>query len=212
MKKEYAIIIGICLLFLGVSLWLVIGSPSYLSVNHKVTESTEWTGMGIQDTSFPKGTGYSNNSDTSIAKEVAVYICGEVKNPGFYRLTGDSRVYDAILAAGGLKKSADKVAVNQARILVDGEQIEIPKKGRKSKLTGDSGVDTDIAGDSKNLININQAKAKELMNLPGIGESKAAMILEYRETNGSFTCIEDIMNISGIKEGVFNKIKQYITI
>ena len=109
---------------------------------------------------------------------------------------------------GGLSRKADASAVNQARLLTDGEQITIPRKGKKSSTKGRTGTDDKVSG----LVNINQADLAELMTLAGIGEAKAQLIIDYRTENGSFSSIEDIMKISGIKEGIYNRIKDQITI
>lgn len=156
-----------------------------------------------------QGDSLSTDSNTADHGECAVYICGAVKKPGVYRFTGDARVCDAVEAAGGFRKKADRAAVNQARPLNDGEQITIPQKGKRS----DSGNEQpEKGGKGDGLVNINQADLAELMTLAGIGEAKAQLIIDYRTENGSFVSIEDIMKISGIKEGIFNRIKDQITV
>lgn len=150
-------------------------------------------------------------------EECVVYICGAVRHPGVYRLSGTPRVCDAIEAAGGLLKSASYTSVNQARFLNDGEQITIPfrqevKKSASGGKSKKSDKEKSSVENTDDLVNINQASAEELMTLPGIGEAKAEMILEYRLQNGSFEKTEDIMKISGIKEGVYRQIKDKITV
>ena len=98
-------------------------------------------------------------------------------------------------------------SVNQAQKMEDGQQIYIPSKtDQQSTLTQKSDES------SSDLISINQASKEELMTLPGIGESKADRILAYRQEHGGFKSLEELMNISGIKEGVYNKMKDYITL
>ena len=87
--------------------------------------------------------------------------------------------------------------MNQAQVLKDEAKLYIPTE----QETEDSGK-----------INLNMATKEELMTIPGVGEAKANQIISYREKNGSFSCIEDIMSISGIKEGLFEKIREYITV
>ena len=103
-------------------------------------------------------------------------------------------------------------AVSQARTVADGEQIYVPTV-REVQMQG-SGVEDIVTGnaDVSGKININTAGKEELMTLTGIGEAKAQSILDYREEHGQFGSIEDLMLIEGIKEGVFNKIKEDITI
>ncbi len=147
------------------------------------------------------------------SSDFAVYICGAVKHPGVYYFSPEARVCDAVNAAGGFTKKADIQAVNQARVLADGEQITIPKRISSSRKKGEHSEETqtDSKGAEKR-INLNTAELSELMTIPGIGEAKAQMIIEYRTENGSFRSTEDIMKISGIKEGIYNQIKDYITV
>ena len=138
-----------------------------------------------------------------------------MKKPGVYEFETDSRVCDAVKAARGFIKGAAKTAVNQARTLVDGEQINIPtlkqyKKKYSNKVTQQT--DSESEPEKDGLVNINTASAGELTSLSGIGQSRADAIIEYRETNGTFKDISDIMKISGIKEGIFNKIKNKICV
>lgn len=144
-------------------------------------------------------------------KTVCVYICGAVVHAGVYELPEGSRVYQVIEAAGGLSEDADTLLINQARIVEDGEQIRI--------YTNEEALDADLQIHDQNSgkteagkININKADKEELMTLPGIGEAKAESILEYRDAQGGFQTIEEIMNIAGIKEAVFSKIKEKITV
>lgn len=138
------------------------------------------------------------------AKEdsIFVYVCGAVECEGVYELPEGSRVYEAIAAAGGFREDAAVTEINQAEVLKDEVQIYVPteeevKKGQASK-------------DGK--INLNTATKAELMTLSGIGETKADSIIRYREEHGKFQSIEDIKNIDGIKDGLFERIKNSITV
>lgn len=144
---------------------------------------------------------------TTSNEKIQVFVCGEVKNPGVYRLNQDDRVVTAIEAAGGLTKDAAYASINQAQKMKDGEQIYIPSKSEQQNTLTEASKKS-----SSNLISINQASREELMTLPGIGESKADSIIAYRQEHGVFQSTEDLMKISGIKEGVYNKIKDYITL
>ena len=146
------------------------------------------------------------------AETVYVYVCGAVNAPGVYELNEDARVFEAITLAGGMTAEAAPEAVSQARTVADGEQIYVPTV-REVQMQG-SGVEDIVTGnaDVSGKININTAGKEELMTLTGIGEAKAQSILDYREEHGQFGSIEDLMLIEGIKEGVFNKIKEDITI
>ena len=146
------------------------------------------------------------------AETVYVYVCGAVNAPGVYELNEDARVFEAITLAGGMTAEAAPEAVSQARTVADGEQIYVPTV-REVQMQG-AGVEDIVTGnaDVNGKVNINTAGKEELMTLTGIGEAKAQSILDYREEHGRFGSIEDLMLIEGIKEGVFNKIKEDITI
>lgn len=131
---------------------------------------------------------------------VTFYICGQVENPGVYTLLEGSRIEDAILAAGGVLEEADLSQVNLARRIKEEEQIVIYAKGEETILPADD------------KIHINYATKEQLMTLTGIGESKAMEIIAYREEHGGFQSTEELMNISGIKEGTYNKIKDEIVL
>ena len=143
---------------------------------------------------------------------VFVYVCGAVKSPGVYELEPGARVFDAIHSAGGITEDAAPDAVNQARIIADGEQIYIPTADEAASPDTGVGETTVTNGTENAKVNINTAGKEELMTLTGIGEAKAGDILKYREEHGSFGSIEELMQINGIKGGVFNKIKDDITI
>lgn len=185
---------------------------------------------------------YSLSEKKEPVEEIGVYICGAVKSPGVYYLKDGARLVDLVKAAGGFKKNAARTYLNQAAYLKDGQKIKILTKKQAKKLKNgngsdkageendfdsgsggsdgygsDSGGGSDDSGSSSGpaedgLINLNTAEKKELMSLEGIGESKADAIISYRNKQGKFESIEDIMKVSGIKAGTFNKIKDKIKI
>ena len=138
---------------------------------------------------------------------VFVYVCGAVQKPGVYELPAGSRVYEALEAAGGLMEEADEKSLNQAELLRDGSQITVYTKEEASSLPASAG---ETAGSGK--VNLNTAGKELLTTLPGIGDAKADAILQYREENGGFSSIEEIMQIEGIKEKVFEKIRDLIEV
>ena len=135
--------------------------------------------------------------------EICVYVCGAVNAPGVYTLPAGSRVYEAVRMAGGLSDEADERVVNQAEILTDGRQVTIPTKAEVLK---------EEEGAAGGPVNINTAGVSELMRLSGVGESRAKDIIAYRKEHGAFSVPEDIMKVPGIKEAVFEKIKDDITV
>lgn len=161
-------------------------NPSAEGISH---EDTEEAGMGQTQENV-----------------IYVYVCGYVNDPGVYQFAEGSRRFEAIEAAGGIKESGCAELLELAGVLTDGERIYVPSEEeaeavRYAENSGKSG-----------LINLNQAGKEQLMTLPGIGESRAEAILQYRENNGAFGSIEDIMKVSGIKEAAFAKIKDYICV
>lgn len=133
---------------------------------------------------------------------IFVFVCGAVRSAGVYEMPVGSRVFEAVQMAGGFSEDAAVSQINQAEVLEDETRLYIPTI---SEMTEKKSED-----DGK--VNINTAAKEELMTLPGVGEAKAALIIQYREEHGSFQAIEDIMSISGIKEGLFGKIKDYIKV
>ncbi len=140
-------------------------------------------------------------------KPIMVFISGEVQNPDVYTLPKGSRLIDLINAAGGLKDITEPHALNLAAILYDGQHVVIQSPDSISQINETN--QTEI-NDSK--INVNEATSEELTELPGIGSTKADAIVHYRQTNGPFEEIEDILNVPGIGEYTFELIKELITI
>lgn len=146
-------------------------------------------------------------SEESKVRHICIFLTGCIKNPGVYELPEGARLYEAIELAGGFTEEAAKDCLNLAAYVKDGDKITV-----YSEEEADSGHTEEFDKTDSGFVNINTADKKTLMTLPGIGESKADAIISYREENGIFSSIEDIMNISGIKQGAFDKIKDLITI
>jgi competence protein ComEA len=142
---------------------------------------------------------------TATQSPLTVDVDGAVDQPGIYQLPVNSRINDAILAAGGPLTDANLDSINRAALLKDGMKIYIPAQGEQIAL------DSNSPASPINLININTATQKELEALPGIGPGKAGDIIEYRQNHGDFDTIEDIQNVSGIGESLFQEIKDQIT-
>lgn len=142
--------------------------------------------------------------DTAEYIGICVYVVGEVVNPGVYMLKDDARVCDAIDAAGGFTENAAKDYLNLASKISDGEKIVV--------YSIEQVQHSEDMSEQSTLVNINTASADKLMTLPGIGQSRANDIIKYREKNGRFETIEDIMKVSGIKEAAFSKIEDLITV
>ncbi len=198
-KKKIQLVMGIAAVFLCGIAYLVMG-PGRDGAD--AAAETEFIAGGSP--------AVSGSVDASVSgTAVYVYICGEVKKPGVYTFDHDPRVVEVVDIAGGFSKKADKTSVNLAAQVSDGSQVVIPQKGKASEgsVTG-----TDTGGDSSGLVDINTAGAEELKQIPGIGDAKAAAIVSFRSEHGRFSHIEDLMQITGIKEGIFNRIKDYIRV
>ena len=144
--------------------------------------------------------------ETTSKTFIYVYVCGQVKNPGVYALEVGSRVCDGIELAGGTLKNASIDNLNLAAVLEDGEKLYV--------YSMDEAMTAIVEETNKEdaLVNINKASKEELMTLPGIGQTRAEAILDYRDNNGMFESIEDIMKINGIKQSVFDNIKELISV
>ena len=192
------------------------GSPEGYGIREESpeTDSSERINAPGQEDVAP---GASPEAEEEALLECVVHICGAVNHPGVYRFPAGSRICDAVSRAGGLCEEAAERCVNQAALLTDGMQIVIPtleeaetmQVGWMDDVTGAAGPQPEEEGGP---VNINSASASELMTLPGIGQTKAQTILSYREKNGPFGKIEDIMKVDGIGEGSFQKLKSRITV
>jgi competence protein ComEA len=160
-------------------------------------------GGGVFLIAFPvRQSSISYISPTQI-ESVTVSISGEVKNPGVYTLSIDSRIDDVIRLAGGTLENADLSKLPLAKIIDDEENIEVP-----AKLTEVN----KIQEDSEKKIDLNQATLEELESLPGIGEEKAQAIIDFRNQYGNYSTIEDLMSVPGIGTGLYNSIKTMIEV
>ncbi len=159
-------------------------------------------------------------------------IKGEIKKPGVYKIDCNKRVVDAIKESGGLTKNADTSLINLSKKITDSMVIKIysksdikkyseikQKEEKLEELCKNDNINNDACISNKpkttennsSLVNINKASIEELMQLPGVGESKAKAIIEYRNKT-PFKSIEDIKNVSGIGTALYDKIKENITI
>jgi competence protein ComEA len=138
--------------------------------------------------------------------ELAVYVTGAVLSPGVYYLPEESRVQDALEAAGGPTVNADLDRVNLATRVHDEDQIYFPEVGEENLPS------TRTGGSGEGLININTASAAELERLPGIGPALAQSIVDFRESHGPFGAIDEINDVRGIGQGVFEEIRELIAV
>ena len=169
----------------------------------------------ISDSEIPDSGQSSVQEETT--DTIFVQVSGAVRSPGVYELPAGSRVFEAIQSAGGMTDDAAADSVNQAVEVSDGDMIVLctlqeweQAKSQQTELVGG-----DLSGPTQETdgrININTADVTQLCTIPGIGESRAQSIVTYREQNGAFGAVEDIMKVSGIKDGLFQKIKDKIKV
>jgi competence protein ComEA len=148
----------------------------------------------------------SKSSEIKRAANICVYICGEVTRPGVYMLEDGCRVVDAITVAGGAAEGANLKAINLAQELSDGMMINVPDENAP-----DINSDQAVIQSNKKL-NINTANAQQLDLLPGIGPSLAERIIRYRQENGKFNSIDELLNVSGIGEKKLEEIRELVDI
>ncbi len=153
-----------------------------------------------------------------------VYVCGAVREPGVYPMYEGMRVFEAVRLAGGFAQNADQEWLNQAETVQDGQRLcvyTLEETAQLRLIQADGGIgafgDSPAVGNSSpgsgdGKVNLNTADSETLKTLPGIGDAKAEAIIQYRQENGAFSVIEEIQNISGIKNAVFAKIKDLITV
>lgn len=174
------------------------------------------------DTQIENTTASSKDMQTQDEGKCYVHICGAVKQPGVYSVGVGARIYEVVNMAGGFREDACTEYLNQAASVTDGSQIRVPTL-EEAKAYAVQGVDgagmvtampnQDEKSDTADaFVNLNTATVEQLCTLPGIGNTKAASIISYREQTGGFRKTEEILNVDGIKTGTFEKIKDKIRV
>lgn len=194
-KHKNYILIAIAIIFAGLI---------YLCIPDKETEE-------ITTNSAPTTEEKADTQQVNESKYVYIDIKGAVRSPGVYKLPLDARVQDVVKTAGGLTEEADSSKLNLAEKLKDEMSIYVYKKGEQGSETSTS--ESEQAGETtEKKININTASTSDLQTVPGIGESKATAIIEYREKEGLFQTIEDLQKVTGIGEKTIEKLKEYLDV
>ena len=171
----------------------------------------------------PETTEDADKADRASGK-CYVYVCGEVAEPGVYVLEPGDRIYEAVEMAGGMTADAGTCAVNLAESVYDGLMVYIPDSEEAAGMAGSmTSADSSVrngegtsGGTALSLedgrLNLNTASLAELMTLSGIGQTKAQAVVNYRDAHGGFSSVEEIMNVDGIKEGLYNRIRDQIKV
>lgn len=187
---------------LGISLGILVGcTPS--AVEDSLSFFRQTTAEGQETTEAVIET--TAETEWPEKATIFVHVCGAVVNPGVYELPVGSRAYEALAMAGGATDTAAVYTVNLAEELTDEQQLYIPEEGETM-------VSASVGVEGVSRINLNTATKEQLMSLHGIGDAKAEAIVKYRKKIGGFTSVEQIMEVEGIKEAGYEKIKDDITI
>lgn len=212
LEKKVYLIIAVLVMVVGIC---------FKKENNQTTNS-EIKNTEILQSSSSSAVSSANisSSNSSVSKTVTCDITGAVKHQGVYTLKNGARLQELIEAAGGTTSRAQLKAINRAILLKDQDKIHIPYKGEKidnavtNAATSSSPEASSSSGqtESGDKINLNTATVTELQKLTGIGEKKAEQIIAYREQNGSFKKIEDLMQVSGIGEKTFESLKDQLAI
>ena len=218
------------LLYAGLAGWMLLSGITLVGCrkNGMILETTEQNTGSQNDTAYTEDAVVGSVTerdqedteaiiDTEVIKDtgICVFVCGAVKQEGVYELPVGARINDALLAAGGFAENAAEQVVNLADFIEDGQRIYFPTEEEvqeQSERWQDPETETNGQTMEAGAVNINTAGKEELMSLSGIGEAKAENIITYRETQGAFEKTEDIMNVNGIGENLFQKIKNDICV
>ncbi|MFL0409642.1 helix-hairpin-helix domain-containing protein [Microbacterium paludicola] len=145
---------------------------------------------------------------TVAAGRVYVHVDGQVRAPGLYVLPAGSRVVDAIASAGGFGEKADRTSVNLARVVADGEQLVVPEQGAAPPPAAAAGG----GAGGEALIDLNTADSAALEELPRIGPALAQRIIEWRDANGRFAAVEDLLAVPGIGEKMLESLRPHVRV
>lgn len=149
---------------------------------------------------------------TSAPAALYVHVAGWVHDPGVYELDDGSRVIDAIEKAGGPKRGADLSTLNLAALLTDAQQVLVPPPAPKGSGSTTGTAVEEGTGTATELVNVNTATPEELETLPGIGEVLAQAIIAYREENGPFTSVDQLIDVSGIGEVTLEEMREFVAV
>jgi len=207
-RIQQKLLLVLCVAFFALSGFLICREIGRRSVS-PAAEPSGWeeTGTDRQEQTVTLEEDEPEESGKA-EKPIKVYLTGQVKSPGVLTLSEGARVEDAIELAGGTLPDADLDRINLARKLKDEGMYHVPAVGEEISDNMDPDAASAMGSDAK--VNINEADQAQLETLNGIGPSKAQKIIQYREENGDFQSIEELMNVSGIGEKTFEGLREQI--
>ena len=185
---------------LAVTAWWVLRSRPSVDPVASASVAPRPTALVPLSTSAPSPVGSSSSASPGM---VVVDVAGKVRHPGIARLPAGARVVDALRAAGGVRRGVSLTALNLARVLVDGEQIVVGVRAAPGVAASAASVPG--AGTSAPLVNLNTADESQLETLPDVGPVTAAAILKWRADNGSFSSVDQLLDISGIGDAIVHR-------
>lgn len=239
-SNALTLVAAIALIVAAVAGWRLLSRPAPLeermpqvqaadvaAVETMLGQSADQPAGVIQSTTSAKGrasptSGDSGSAITESPSRIAVHVAGAVVSPGVVELPGDSRVVDAVAAAGGLRSDADPDRLNLASVLADGVRIVVPVKGvdpltevpiEMPPPTGSPGTTPKtVSGGTGSLVDVNRATAEELQKLPGVGPATSAAIIAKREKDGPFETVDSLIEVRGIGEAKLEAIRDMVTV
>lgn len=198
-EKKWLLVAGIILFVVFVVI------TYYLSANKK--DEVKWTAATTNTSTVAS---FSQSQVADSEQKILVDIKGEVNKPGVYELTGDARMKELVMLAGGLTKNAEERQLNLAEKLTDQQMVYVPNKKEAKEMEV---AETKQSGQAQNdLIDINTADSEQLQELSGIGPAKAQAIIEYRDENGPFKSVDELKEVSGFGEKTVEKLRESIKI
>lgn len=172
----------------------------------------------------PDGAGGEGSTTVPAAEELVVQAAGAVARPGVYRLPSDARVDDVVRQAGGLTGEADADRVNLAAPLADGERVWVPRKGETEPPEVVAGTGSGAGGGTEtsgtgsggtaepSVVDLNSADAEELDTLPGVGPATSSAILAYRDEHGSFSSVDELLEVRGIGDAKLEQLRPLVSV
>jgi|GEM_PF-2930584 len=211
-----ALVVALLLALLGTVAWLSSQQPSTSATGAGPLPQASASASGGPSSAVapPASTPQPSGNSATVSEQSVVHISGAVTSPGVYTVPADSRVNDVVQMAGGMTQDADQAAINLAAPIADGDHVHIAAVGEVPvPAAGGSGeqIQSGQAGGS-DLVNINTATASELQELPGIGPVLADAIVAWREENGGFSSPEELMEVSGIGQATFAKLRDHVAV